>query len=130
MILLDTHALIWWLKQSPHLSPKASKAIEAEIGKSRILVSTISVWEICLLIRSGRLPISCPLDQYLLEMQKLSEFQFVPIDFEIAHQSTNLEWTHKDPADRFIVATAIKSGATLITKDTKIRKYKHIETIW
>lgn len=130
MILLDTHTFIWWLKQSPNLSRKASKAIKAEIGKSLILVSTLSVWEICFLIHKGRLPISCPLDQYLLEMQKLSEFQFVPIDFEIAHQSTNLEWAHKDPADRFIVATAIKLGATLITKDAKIRKYKHVKTLW
>ena len=55
----------------------------------------------------------------------------VPVDNRIALGSTQLpESFHADPADRIIVATTLTLGATLITKDDKLRRYAHVETLW
>lgn len=131
MILLDTHTLVWWLLKSPSLSKKALAIIDQEIGKNKILVSSISIWEISLLVQKKRFPLTTPLEEWLQKLQVFPELQFIPIDNTIAYQSTMLPGSfHSDPADRFIVATARILGAQLITKDAKIRKYKHVQTIW
>lgn len=132
MILLDTHTLIWWLLQSSELSKTAVQAIQHSLSKKEyILVSTISIWEISLLYHNGRLPLIHELKIWLSQLQQFPELQFIPIDFNLAHESTCLPGSfHKDPADRFIVATAMHFGATLITKDAKIRRYKHVKTLW
>ncbi len=131
MILLDTHALIWWLLQSPQLSKNAAKRINEELKVNKILVSSISIWEISLLAHKNRLPLSVYPDIWLKKIEGFPELEFVPVNNTIAFESTILPGTfHSDPADRFIVATARVSGAALLTKDAKIRKYKHVETIW
>lgn len=131
MILLDTHALIWFLTNSPELSNPANKVIRAEYRHNPILVSVISIWEICHLVKQKKLVLEIPLNDWLIELKNKLAFQFVPIDYSLAYTSHHLPGSfHKDPADRFIVATALSTGATLITKDTKIRRYKHVKTLW
>ena len=131
MILLDTHALIWWLSESPLLSKNARTAIDQEIKKNKAYVSSISIWEISLLVQKKRLPLSASLEEWLQKVQEFPELEFVSLDNAIAYQSTVLPGSfHADPADRFIVATALTLGATLVTKDAKIRRYKHVKTIW
>ena len=57
--------------------------------------------------------------------------EFVPVDNRIALRSTRLPGRfHSDPADRIIVASALSLGATLITKDDKLRRYLHVDTLW
>ena len=88
-------------------------------------------WEICQLVNKGKIDFSVNLEDWLTELNKKSAFQFVVIDNIIAYNSQALPGNfHKDPADRFIVATAIQLGATIVTKDQKIRRYKHVKTIW
>lgn len=132
MIILDTHALLWWLSSPSKLSSKSLDTIDNSLQKhDKILVSAITVWEICLLYQNHRLPLIDKLEIWLGELKKFEDLQFIPIDFEIAHLATILPGHfHKDPADRFIVATAMNIGATLITKDTKIRRYKQVKTLW
>ena len=60
-----------------------------------------------------------------------ASLRFVPVDNRIAIRSTRLQGSfHADPADRIIVATARSLGATLVTKDQKLRRYRHVETLW
>ncbi|MHB1675966.1 MAG: PIN domain-containing protein [Sulfuriferula sp.] len=62
---------------------------------------------------------------------KIEAVRFLPVDIDITMKSVALPGEfHKDPADRMIVATARKLGAQLVTKDEKIRKYRHVKTIW
>ncbi|OGD91256.1 hypothetical protein A3D07_01810 [Candidatus Curtissbacteria bacterium RIFCSPHIGHO2_02_FULL_42_15] len=132
MIVLDTHVLIWWINETNRLSTKAQKAIENSINKgTKLLVSSISVWEIFLLFKKGSLESDMDLDVWLKNVESLQYLQFIPVDNSIAAKSVMLrEFPDKDPADRIIVATARELGATLITSDARIRKYRHVQSVW
>ncbi|HBQ50562.1 TPA: VapC toxin family PIN domain ribonuclease [Candidatus Daviesbacteria bacterium] len=131
MIVLDTNALLWWINDSGRLSGKARKIIEEEEKKKAIFVSSISVLEICTLVKKGRLEFVALTDNWLDQVESLSCLHFVPVDNQTAKTSVNLpDFTHKDPADRIIIATAMINGATLITSDKKILNYTHVKAVW
>lgn len=131
MIVLDTHVLIWWISDPEKLSPKAFKKIKKEIKNNQLLVSSISIWEIYLLVKKQRLKLTIDTDSWLEKVENLPLVQFIPIDNKIAGKSVNLPGNlHNDPADRIIIATARENGAHLLTSDQRIRKYPHIQTIW
>lgn len=131
MILLDTHVLIWWVNDSDKLSTKVSTRIEKEIKSGRLLVSSISVWEIYLLIKKAKLKLHTDTDTWLETIQRLGFIEFVPIDNSIAAKSVDLPGRlHNDPADRIIIATAREYGATLVTSDKRILAYPHVQSLW
>lgn len=131
MILLDTNAFIWWLSDRDKLSSSALASINSHFADNQILVSSMSVWEICLLVQKKRINMHDSLEHWVNGLNKLPGLEFIPIDNNIAYQAITLPGTfHKDPADRAIVATARHLGATLITSDKLIRKYKHVKTLW
>ncbi|MBI4059182.1 type II toxin-antitoxin system VapC family toxin [Candidatus Microgenomates bacterium] len=132
MIILDTHTLVWWVSNPEKLSAKSRKAIEGELKKKKeILVSSISVWEICLLVKKERLQLTMDIESWIDKISQLSAFKFIAVDNQIAAKSVNLPGVfHDDPADRMIVATALESGASLITSDKRIRKYSPVRSIW
>ncbi len=131
MIILDTHALVWWVGDPEKLSPGARKAIEEAAEQDRILVSSISAWEISLLVEKGRLELALSPQEWLEKCEALPFLDFVPVDNRIALLSTRLTgFPHRDPVDRIIIATAITLGASIVTKDEKIRAYPQVKTIW
>lgn len=132
MIVIDTHVLIWWASgATDQLSPAAQKAIAQEVDGGQIVVSSISAWEVSMLVARGRLALSMDVAEWLACVGNIESVSFVPIDNAIAVKSTELPGDfHKDPADRFIVATARKLAAPLVTADEKIRAYPHVRTIW
>lgn len=131
MIVLDTHALVWWVSGDPQLSRTAGAAIEAEGQDGEILVSAITAWEVAMLVKAGRLALTMDATAWLDTVVQVPAVRFVPVDVRISVQSVELPGEfHKDPADRFIVATARHLGAPLVTADLKIRDYPHVQTIW
>jgi PIN domain nuclease of toxin-antitoxin system len=131
LIVLDTHAWIWWVARPEELSPAARASIGLEVEESGIHVSAISCWEIALLVRKGRLALTLDVADWIAKTEALPFVHFVPIDNRIALRSVSLPGDfHDDPADRLIVATALILGATLITKDARIQAYPHVETQW
>ena len=132
MSILDTHALVWYVGKSHKLSLKARKHIAQEINKGRkLLVSSISIWEIYLLSRKDKIELNMPPDTWLENVEQLSFLEFVAVNNKIAARSVMLPAPlHKDPADRIIVATAREYGATLITSDQNLRKYPHVQSLW
>lgn len=131
MIVLDTHALLWWVSGDARLSTAAHQAIERELDRGAIVISSISLWEIAMLIERGRLALSMDLDAWLATVGEIDAVRFFPVDNDIALQSVRLPGDfHKDPADRFIVSTARRLAAPLVTADEKIRTYPHVQTIW
>ena len=132
MIVLDTHALIWWVNDDTRLSPTAKVAIEdALVGNGRVLVSAISAWELALLVQRGRIALAMELDEWLRAVESIEGVSLVPISAQIAAQSVNLPGEfHKDPADRMIVALAREQNAPLITADEKIQGYPHVRWLW
>ena len=133
MIVLDTHALIWWVNGDSKLSARARKVIESEItiDGGKILVSAITAWEIAMLVDNNRLVLTMDLNEWLDTVRSIDAVQFVPINNEVAVQAVQLPGDfHPDPADRMITALARHYSASLVTSDDKIRNYRHVKTIW
>ena len=132
MIVIDTHVLVWWVSESGTLSTAAKRALKnATKSGSEVLISSISAWEIAMLVEKGRLVLSMDVERWLDEVAQIDGVRFVPVDNEIGIKSAVLPGTfHKDPADRMIVATARKLAVPLITADEKIIRYEHVKTIW
>ena len=110
MIVIDTHVLVWWVSESGTLSTAAKRALKnATKSGSEVLISSISAWEIAMLVEKGRLVLSMDVERWLDEVAQIDGVRFVPVDNEIGIKSAVLPGTfHKDPADRMIVATARK----------------------
>jgi PIN domain nuclease of toxin-antitoxin system len=131
MIVLDTHALLWWV-DGTGLSKLARAAIDREMEDGgEIIVSMVSAWEVMLLVNKSRLALSMDVGGWFDKVGRISGVRFVPLDHRIAIAAADLPGDfHKDPADRMIVATARSLSAPLVTKDKQIRSYEHVRTIW
>jgi len=131
LIVLDTHALIWWLTGSAPLSRAAKLAVTKAAKENRVVASAISVLEIVTAIRRGRLQFTTPLEQWLADARRLPELRFEPVSAEIAQLAGSFgEDMHVDPADRIIAATAIILNVPLVTADGKLRASRAVKTIW
>ncbi|MCK0745504.1 type II toxin-antitoxin system VapC family toxin [Chromohalobacter nigrandesensis] len=133
MIVLDTHALLWWVNGDSQLSQHALQVIEHEMqaDDGEILISAISAWEIALLVEKSRLALSMATDDWLKTVEEIEGVRFVALDAATLVESTRLPGEfHKDPADRMIVALARHFNADLITADAKITAYRHVRTVW
>jgi PIN domain nuclease of toxin-antitoxin system len=131
VILLDTHAWIWLINDPKSLSLKVQREISVAIKKKALFISCISSWEIHMLVRHKRLSFSISSENWVRRCEKLSYLNFVPVDNNLAFAATHLPGEfHGDPADRIIVATARQHDFVLVSKDEKIQKYPHVETLW
>lgn len=131
MILLDTHALVWWLTDGARVSRAAKLAITKAAKEKAVAVSAISVLEIVTAVRRGRLQFSMPVDQWLADARRLPELRFEPVSADIAQLAGGFgEEMHGDPADRIIAATALHLGCPLVTADEKLRAHPAIKTLW
>ena len=118
-LLLDTHAFLWAIDNSPKLSPEARSAIID--GSNVVFVSAATAWEISIKKAMGKLII--PQGNYLDE---LKSHRFTPLDITTKHALAveNLPQHHKDPFDRLLIAQAQTEKLTLVTKDSRIMKYE------
>lgn len=132
MLVLDTHALVWWVSNDDRLSENAAEAINSALSAGQnLLISSISAWEIAMLIQKGRLVLTMDVEEWLQQVAEIEGIRFVPVDNSISVKSTALPGEfHKDTADRMIVATARHFSASLITADEKIQAYAHVKTLW
>ena len=130
MIVLDTHAWIWFISKPEVLSKKAKKAVAAAVKEKNVLVSSISAWEVALLVKKKRLTLSMDVSDWIAKSENLPFIQFIPVSNSIAVKSVNVvPPLHPDPSDRIIIATALSIWAPLVTKDKKIAAYSHVKTI-
>lgn len=132
MILLDTHAWIWWVGDPDQLSGPARQRVDQAFGQGGpIYLSTISTWEVAMLVDKGRLELAIEVEDWIAHSEAIPALEFVPVSNHLALRSVNLPGEfHPDPADRLIVATARYFGVPLITRDSKLHRYPHVETIW
>ena len=131
MIMLDTHTWIWFVSKPEVLSKRALKAVSAAVKEKSVLISSISAWEVALLVIKKRLELSLDVTDWIAKSEKLPFIQFIGVSNSIAVKSVNLpQPLHPDPADRIIIATALSAGAPLVTKDKKLLNYPHVKTIW
>jgi len=130
LIVLDTHALIYDALTPARLSARARKAIDLAFADRELACSDISLWEIAMLIARKRLDPVMDARQFLHDLIAARHVRVLPITAEIAVLSQSDIFSHGDPADRLIAATARLHRAPLITSDAKLRKLKEVATIW
>lgn len=122
-LLLDTHALIWALEDSPQLSPVARRAIEDPTNEP--VVNAASAVEIA--IKKGLGKLRAPGD--LLTAVQSAGFFTTGIGFEEAAVLETLPWHHNDPFDRLLVAHALVAGIPIVTRDPQIARYQ-VQIVW
>ncbi|MGH8704734.1 MAG: type II toxin-antitoxin system VapC family toxin [Burkholderiales bacterium] len=123
MLLLDTHAAVWFATEDKSLGKRSRTLASEALKEERLAVSSISFWEIALLVAKGRLQAIAPPPELraLLLDTGVAE---LALTGDIALLAAGLE-LHGDPADRFIAATAIAHRATLVTADQRLLRWKH-----
>lgn len=130
-VVLDTHAWIWWVNGSQEISEIALGYIERAARDKSVFLSAISVWEVALLVERKRLRLTMDAQDWIARTEALPFVKIVSVDVAIALKSVQLPGEfHKDPADRIIVATALRLGLPVVSKDEKIQGYPHVKTIW
>ena len=128
MMVLDTHAWIWYAAKSDRLSKPATRACEKS---DMLLVPAVSVWEVAMLVTKGRLGFDRDVERWIAEALSLPRVRLEPLTPRISIRSTRLPGGfHGDPADRIIVATALEHGVSVITRDKQLRAYPHLRTVW
>jgi PIN domain nuclease of toxin-antitoxin system len=128
MILLDTHIWFWWVSL-PELLSRAQREF-LENTTELISVSIISLWEIALLESKGRIDLPNPIRVWFEKALDEPKIDVIDLSREIIIDSNRLPGTfHRDPADRIIIATSRVLKAPLVTSDSKILKYQHVEKI-
>lgn len=130
MIVLDTHAWVWWLSDPDRLSSPARSAVDTAFADRTLYVSAISVWEVALLAKRGRLDLTMDVGDWVRRAEALENVTFVPVDNAIALRSVQIAGLHADPADRIIAATAADLGARLVTGDRRLHEAGVVEALW
>ena len=118
MILLDTHVLIWLDQDNPKLGRECRTAIDEALAEDDLAVSAISFWEVAMLVAKQRLAIAIALGQWRRDLIA-GGIRELPLDGRVGLLAADLE-LHRDPADRFIAATATINEATLATADQRL----------
>lgn len=117
-LLLDTHILLWSLLEPARLATDVS--VELENPSNELWLSPISTWEIIILAEMGRIVLDASLELWLRDVFKTIPFKEASLNHEVAIQSRMIDLAQEDPADRFLVATAIVYDLTLVTSDRRI----------
>jgi PIN domain nuclease of toxin-antitoxin system len=131
LIVLDTHALVWWATDASALSARARRAIQTAARRGPAVASTISLFGIATAVRRERLRLSVTLEQWLTDLRMLPDLHLEPVTAAIAQLAGSLDSSFPgDPADRIIVATAIELKGTLVTADARLRQSHRVETVW
>ena len=116
-LLLDTHALLWWLEDSPRLGPD-SRARIADT-RSRVFVSAASGWEISIKRAAGKLDAPHDIDGVLDSLG----FERLAMTFRHGERADSLPPLHRDPFDRMLVAQAREERLILVSADARVREY-------
>ncbi|MDP2792898.1 MAG: type II toxin-antitoxin system VapC family toxin [Sulfurisoma sp.] len=127
MILLDTQVWVRWLE--PDNGPLPRRLTEQIESGVRLAVSAVSCWEIAYLERRGRIELPLPIDEWLHAALDESGVECLPITLPIAVTAARLTDIHRDPADRFIIATALQLQAKLISLDGKFKDYPELGSL-
>jgi PIN domain nuclease of toxin-antitoxin system len=126
VIVLDTHAWLWWESAPAQLSRKARREIERA---DRIGVCTVSVFELVELAERGRVRLKTPIRAWVRSALGRDRVQALPLTSAIALDAAQLRFG-ADPFDRIIYATARGDDAPLVTRDERIRSFDTKLTVW
>ena len=126
-LLLDTHIWLWSLLEPERL---ASGVIESlEDPKNEIWLSPVSVWELLVLQQKGRVLLKGPVEEWIAQAFDQAPLREAPLTFEVALETNRVQLPHRDPADRFLAATARVFGLTLVTADERLLALRDVSLL-
>ena len=127
--LLDTHTFLWSVKRPERLGEKARRIIED--NDSRLYLSSICAYETANKSRLGKLDASYEsvVENYTYFANRLG-VKDLPLTLAHTYLAGSMEWEHRDPFDRFLVAQASLENLMIITDDEQIRNHPWIDTVW
>jgi len=128
VIVLDTHAWVWYASEDQLLSKRA----KARIHRAEALgVHPVSCWEVAMLSNSGRLKLSVEVSKWVGHALERPKIELLPFTPDVAIRAAGLGGSFPgDPADQFIVGTALEMKVPVITRDQRITNWGQVETIW
>lgn len=126
-LLLDSHAVIWYVDQDHLLSPDAHRAISEP--SNDLLLSAATVWEIAIKVGRSKLSLSMPYDQWMNRAIADLGLTLLPITVDYANQQAGLPDIHRDPFDRLIAAQAKSENIQVISADAIFDRYGVIR-VW
>jgi PIN domain nuclease of toxin-antitoxin system len=124
-VLLDTHALLWWISDDRRISAKARKAIAG----GDCYFSLAGCWECAIKVSLKRLDLDRPVAQFLKEELAVNGIALLPIEFRHAMRVAHLPFHHRDPFDRLLIAQAIEEDFSLISADRTFDAYG-VTRVW
>ena len=119
-LLLDTCALIWLATGSEELS-KETRLLIANAPK--VFVSSVSAWELGVKSHKGKLILPCDARRWFMKIVEKYNLEVLGLSSDEMLTASELPWHHKDPADRFIIATAQKNSLSVVTGDRNFPLY-------
>jgi len=126
-LLLDTHIWLWCILEPHKLSSEVHRAI-TDPGNTCYL-SPVSIWEVILLLEKKRIGIDQDFGQWFDKSRINFDLQEAPLDWTVVHELRFMMLGHKDPADRFLAATAMAHDMTLVTADQRLLSIPGIKTL-
>ena len=119
-LVLDTCGLLWLAAGGGNLSAVALEAVD---DADLVMVSAISAWEIGLKAAKGQLELSMHPREWFCRALKVHDHVLADLSVEILTHANDLTWHHRDPADRFIIATAVIEQCPIVTADRRFGQY-------
>jgi PIN domain nuclease of toxin-antitoxin system len=126
-LLLDTHALLWWLTKDSFLSPLARRAIAHQYNT--VMVGAASAWEIATKVRLGRLEAAADITGDFGTYLAHEQFEGLPVSIEHGIRAGSLPGSHKDPFDRMLIAQAMLDGMVLVSNEQGFGAYG-VRLLW
>jgi PIN domain nuclease of toxin-antitoxin system len=130
MILADTHIVLWLALEPALLSPAASSALtESRESRGGVAIASVTLWEIAMATRSGKLQLETPLGDFLRSVEET--YSVLQMTAPIAERGMKFSKAYpRDPADRMIGATALVHGLRLVTRDEVIQASGEVPVVW
>lgn len=126
-LLLDTHAFLWWVNDSPALSRRARTAIASE--RNECFLSHASCWEMAIKVANGKLTVPGETGRFIQEQLAVNRIRELPITLGHTVAAGALPFHHRDPFDRLLAAQALEEGLSMVSIDAIFRKYG-VKRVW
>jgi PIN domain nuclease of toxin-antitoxin system len=120
-LLLDTHSFLWYITNNQKLQRHAYDAIRDKANE--VFLSVVSVWEMVMKHKIGKLPLPAPADEYIESRRVAHRIAALPLDAGAVSHLLSLPDHHRDPFDRMLICQALQHDLTIVTSDEMIRQY-------
>jgi PIN domain nuclease of toxin-antitoxin system len=131
-MVIDSHALLWWLEGDERLSEPARRVLDNEAAApGSLVVSAVTFWELRLKEVRGHLTPKRPVNTWPELLRKMPHLRISEVGLDHWLRVAEMDWQNRDPADRIIAATAIGLGVPVVTVDEKFhREDSPVEAVW